>query len=108
MPGSLVFAIPGKRHDGHDYLSSAYRQGIRQFVVQYKPDLTSFPESNFLVVDDVVGALQAIAAHHRAQYQLKTIGITGSNGKTIIKEWLYQMLIPYRKIVKVLTVIILR
>ncbi|UII22517.1 bifunctional UDP-N-acetylmuramoyl-tripeptide:D-alanyl-D-alanine ligase/alanine racemase [Fulvivirga ligni] len=97
---ALFFAIPGKRHDGHDYLSSAYKQGIRQFVVQYKPDLTSFPESNFLVVDDVVGALQAIAAHHRAQYQLKTIGITGSNGKTIIKEWLYQMLIPYRKIVK--------
>ena len=67
---ALFFAIPGKRHDGHDYLSSAYKQGIRQFVVQYKPDLTSFPGSNFLVIDDVVGALQAIAAHHRAQYQL--------------------------------------
>ncbi|UII28006.1 bifunctional UDP-N-acetylmuramoyl-tripeptide:D-alanyl-D-alanine ligase/alanine racemase [Fulvivirga maritima] len=98
--GALFFAISGKRHDGHSYISNLYQEGVRQFVVEKDLDVSAYPESNFLKVDNVITALQSIAQHHRENYKLLSVGITGSNGKTIIKEWLHQMLASYKKVVK--------
>lgn len=98
--GSVFFALHGERHDGHKYISDLYALGIRQFVVEKEVELKSFSEANFLMVKSVLTALQAIAAAHRKDYAIPVIGITGSNGKTIIKEWLYQLLLPDQSIVK--------
>ncbi|HZI23897.1 MAG TPA: Mur ligase family protein, partial [Chryseolinea sp.] len=99
--GTVFFAIKGVRHDGHAYLSDLYARGIRQFVIeQPQIDPADFSEANILLVNSAVDALQKIAAFHRQQFSYPVIGITGSNGKTITKEWLYQMLSPDQIIVK--------
>ena len=98
--GSLFIAMKGERHDGHQFLKELFSLGIRQFVVEVEIDKTFFPGSNILQVGSSLTALQAIVAHHRAQFNLPVVGITGSNGKTIIKEWLYQVLSPQLKIIK--------
>jgi len=98
--GSLFFAIAGQRHDGHQHLKQVYQSGVQQFVVEKKLNAADFPQANILLVDNTVDALQKIAAHHRSQFNLEVIGITGSNGKTIIKEWLYQILSKYYPIAK--------
>ncbi|HYC39334.1 MAG TPA: bifunctional UDP-N-acetylmuramoyl-tripeptide:D-alanyl-D-alanine ligase/alanine racemase [Chitinophagaceae bacterium] len=90
--GSLFFAIPGVRRDGHHFLPELYRRGFRNFVVSANVNTESFPDGNFLKVHDTIGALQALAAHHRSRFDVPVIGITGSNGKTIVKEWLFQLL----------------
>ncbi len=89
---SLFFALHGPRRDGHQFINELHERGIRNFVVKKSLDTSSFHDSNFLLVDDVLLALQALAAFHRKQYSIPVIGITGSNGKTIVKEWLYQLL----------------
>lgn len=95
---SLFFAIRALR-DGHRYIAAAYERGVRSFVVSRKDlDISLFPEGNFLWVEDVITALQALATHHRNRVHYPVIGITGSNGKTIVKEWLYQLLSPERKV----------
>lgn len=88
---TLFFAIRGDRHDGHDYLQSLYEKGIRQFVVE-KAVTAPVPDANVIVVQSAVDALQKLAAFHRRSFNIPVVGITGSNGKTIIKEWLYQLL----------------
>lgn len=88
---SLFFALLAQR-DGHHFLASAYANGVRNFVISKEVDVSAFPESNFIWVDNTLAALQNLAAHHRNQFQLPVIGVTGSNGKTIVKEWLYQLL----------------
>lgn len=88
---SLFFAIKAQR-DGHQFISNAYQNGVRNFVVSDFQNQEQYPAANFLMVDDVLLALQALVANHRNAYNLPIIGITGSNGKTIIKEWLYQLL----------------
>ncbi len=98
--GSLFFAMKGDRHDGHLFLKELYDLGIRQFIVENEVDKTQFQGANILRVNSSLNALQSIAAYHRALYSLPVVGITGSNGKTIIKEWLYQALSPQLKIVK--------
>ncbi|MEJ0057338.1 MAG: Mur ligase family protein [Bacteroidota bacterium] len=98
--GSVFFAIAGDRHDGHLFLQALYQLGIRQFIVERDVPEGSFPGSNILKVRSTVEALQKIASIHRSQFSLPVIGITGSNGKTIVKEWLYQVLAPDLKIVK--------
>jgi alanine racemase len=95
---SLFFALSDRRN-GHEFIADAYTAGVRSFVVKQKPD-TIMPDANFLVVANVLAALQVLAAHHRAQYNLDVIGVTGSNGKTIVKEWLYQLLSPEKNIVR--------
>ncbi|TGE26294.1 bifunctional UDP-N-acetylmuramoyl-tripeptide:D-alanyl-D-alanine ligase/alanine racemase [Hymenobacter metallicola] len=94
--GSLFFAIRGAQHDGHRYLPDLYQQGVRLFVVDQPAHIpggiSAFPEASCLVVPDTLAALQAIAAHHRRQFRIPVFGITGSNGKTIVKEWLAQLL----------------
>jgi Alr-MurF fusion protein len=98
---TLFFAIKGDRHDGHQYIQSLYRNGVRQFVVEQVPTkLTDFPEANILLVTSTVVALQKIVAFHRSSFSYPVVGITGSNGKTIIKEWLFQMLSKDRVVVK--------
>lgn len=91
---SLFFALPGERHDGHRFLPDVYKAGVRQFVVSRAIDPAGFPGANILLVDDVRDALQRLAAHHRSRFHYPVLGITGSNGKTIVKEWLYQLLNP--------------
>ncbi len=88
---SLFFALTGKR-DGHEYIADAYANGIRNFVISNDTYTHLYADANILLVDDVLLALQRLAKYNREQYDLKVIGITGSNGKTIVKEWLYQLL----------------
>ncbi len=102
--GSVFFALRGPQHNGHAYLPELYQHGVRWFVVDRAgeiPDgLPAYPEAGFLLVDDGLTALQAVAAHHRRQFPIPVIGITGSNGKTIVKEWLAQLLAPDELICK--------
>ncbi len=97
---ALFFALIGKRNDGHQFIADAYQAGIRHFVVSSAMDISNYPKANFIQVKDSLEALQALATYHRKEHQLKVIGITGSNGKTIIKEWLGLLLAPDFTIVK--------
>ena len=89
---SLFFAITTGQNDGHLYVEELMQRGVFNFVVKTNFDTSAFPNANFLKVNDVLAALQIIAKHHRAQFTYPVIGITGSNGKTIVKEWLNQLL----------------
>ena len=92
---SLFFALGGPRRNGHTFIKELYNKGVRNFVIADSKgveEITSFPGSNFLLVEDVLSALHSLAAFHRLQFNIPVIGITGSNGKTIVKEWLYQLL----------------
>ena len=97
-PEGLFFALSGRRN-GHEFIAEAYAAGVRNFVVKQQTEIR-MPEANFLLVDDVLGALQKLAAYHRSRFNLEVIGITGSNGKTIVKEWLYQLLNADKTIVR--------
>lgn len=97
---SLFFALPGPRRDGHDFIAEVYERGVRCFVVSTSFTETTFDSAVFLKVDDVLKSLQQLTTHHRQQFQIPVIGITGSNGKTIVKEWLYQLLSPDHNIVR--------
>jgi Alr-MurF fusion protein len=90
---SLFFALSGPRNDGHHFVRELYERGVRNFVVSKVNENTDLLyEANIILVDDSLKALQQLAAHHRSKFQLPVIGITGSNGKTIVKEWLFQLL----------------
>jgi len=91
---SLFFALNGPRRSGHQFIAEAIKKGVRNFVVQQGTSLPVVDDCNFLMVPDVLAALQELAAHHRRRFTIPVIGITGSNGKTIVKEWLYQLLQP--------------
>ncbi len=91
---TLFFALTSNRNDGHKYIEELYNNGVRAFVVSRQPDTEAFPGACFIVVDNTLMALQQLAAWHRQQYHIPVIGITGSNGKTIVKEWLAQLLGP--------------
>ncbi len=98
---SAFFAIKGERHDGHNYLGDLFLQNVRNFIVSTMPgDLSAFRGANFILVTDTIRALQQVAAMHRSFYRLPVIGVTGSNGKTILKEWLYQLLQKERMVVR--------
>jgi len=88
---SLFFALSAHR-DGHEFIRDAYHKQVRNFVITEKKYISLYPDCNFIIVEDSLVALQLLALAHRKQFDLKTIGITGSNGKTIVKEWLYQLL----------------
>ncbi|MEZ0607194.1 bifunctional UDP-N-acetylmuramoyl-tripeptide:D-alanyl-D-alanine ligase/alanine racemase [Fibrella sp. WM1] len=99
---SVFFAIRGTHHDGHQYIGELYAQGVRQFVVEQRPAEADalFADASFIEVPNTLTYLQQAAAAHRAHYSLPVIGITGSNGKTIVKEWLAQLLAPTYTIVR--------
>lgn len=89
---TLFFALKTERRNGHLFIKQCYEKGVRCFVVSERADYSSYADAYFLLVQDTLQALQQLAAHHRKQFSIPVIGITGSNGKTIVKEWLYQLL----------------
>ena len=90
---TLFFALTGNNHNGHDYIRTLYSDGMRAFVIsEFREEFNQLTGANFIVVENVLTALQQLAAHHRQHTQAEVIGITGSNGKTVVKEWLYQLL----------------
>lgn len=91
---SLFFAIKGPRHDGHKYIREIYEKGVRNFIVEegHAPEAADLPGSNILEVKSSISALQKIAAAHREKFKIPVTAVTGSNGKTIVKEWLSQLL----------------
>ncbi|NDV69364.1 bifunctional UDP-N-acetylmuramoyl-tripeptide:D-alanyl-D-alanine ligase/alanine racemase [Dysgonomonas sp. 25] len=92
---TLFFALVTKNNDGHKYVTELYHSKVRNFVVsKMLPEWESFDDANFLVVPDTLKALQRVATYHRNRFDIPVIGITGSNGKTVVKEWLYQVLAP--------------
>ena len=96
---ALFFALKSGRNDGHKYIEELYDKGVRAFVVSRLVDGTC-SDATFILVPDTLKALQALASHHRQQFGFPVIGITGSNGKTIVKEWLSQMLAADYNIVR--------
>ena len=92
-PATAMFiALKTPLRDGHAYLQDAWQKGVRNFLVSRPVETASLADSNIILVKDTLDALQQIAAAHRKQFNIPVIGITGSNGKTIVKEWLYQLL----------------
>ncbi len=92
---TLFFALESNRNDGHRYIPELYRRGVRSFVVARLPEnARDYPDANFLSVVSPLKALQRLAERHREAFDIPVVGITGSNGKTIVKEWLYQLLSP--------------
>lgn len=90
---SVFFALVTERNDGHRYIKELYDKGVRNFVVTHQPEGSEeMPQANFLIVPDTLAALQMLAAYHRRRFDVPVIGITGSNGKTSVKEWLHQLL----------------
>ncbi|MFZ4784278.1 MAG: bifunctional UDP-N-acetylmuramoyl-tripeptide:D-alanyl-D-alanine ligase/alanine racemase [Flavobacteriales bacterium] len=89
---TVFVAISGSHHDAHRFIPDAYALGIRSFIVEKKDVLSTFNDVNWAVVTNSLLAFQEIAAFHRRQFNIPVIGITGSNGKTMVKEWLNQLL----------------
>jgi len=89
--GTLFIALRGERHDGHHHIAELLARGLSDFLVEELP--AEVPEgARFLVVRDTLEALQRLAAWHRSRFRIPVVGITGSNGKTVVKEWLFQLL----------------
>lgn len=91
---TLFFALKSERNDGHNYIPELYRRGVKNFVVADVPENydTEYKDANFLKVVNVLEALQRLAERHRDEFNIPIVGITGSNGKTMVKEWLNQLL----------------
>jgi alanine racemase len=100
--GILFLAIRGERHDGHDFIPELLDRGIRAFMVAELPgaDLPDISKASFMRVDDPLSALQVLASHHRGRTKAWVVGITGSNGKTVVKEWIHQVLAPDRQLIR--------
>lgn len=97
----MFIALSSKRNNGHHYIEELYEKGIRHFIVSALPQkLKFFEKANFIKVANTLEALQFLTAHHRSTFNIPVIGITGSNGKTIIKEWLYQLMRSDKNIVR--------
>lgn len=94
---SLFFALQTTHADGHRFVQEAYKKGVRSFVVSQPIALEG---ANTILVSDTLAALQDVAAWHRSQFNIPVIGITGSNGKTVVKEWLNALLEPDYQIVR--------
>ena len=90
---TVFFAVSSSHRNGSSFIKALYEKGVRCFVIDDKNfDIAVYPGATFILVDNVLHALHLLAAHHRSVYTLPVLGITGSNGKTIVKEWLYQLL----------------
>ena len=94
---TLFFALQSERNDGHNYIDDLHRRGVKNFCVSSSypiPTDEEWEDTNFLVVPSTLAALQRLAERHRDEFDIPIVGITGSNGKTVVKEWLYQLLMP--------------
>ena len=87
----IFVALTGKNRDGHDYIPEMYCRGVRAFLIDREPDIAEYADAGFIVINNTLEALQQWAAYHRQQFRGKVVGITGSNGKTIVKEWIAQL-----------------
>lgn len=98
---TLFFALVSAKNNGHRYIASLYKKGVRNFVVSETPEaLDELPQANLFYVKNTLRALQELAKEHRNRFNIPIIGITGSNGKTVVKEWLYQLLHEDKNIVR--------
>ena len=97
---TLFFAIKTSTGDGHGFIPELYHSGVRNFVVTILPEYKQYPGASFFEVKDVIKALHQLATFHRNQFNYPVIGITGSNGKTIVKEWLNHLLQHHFRIVR--------
>lgn len=98
---AVFFALSTRKNDGHKYIPNLYKRGVRNFVVNNSySSFLDFPKASFFKVKDTLVALQMLAVYHRQQFDIPVVGITGSNGKTVVKEWLYQLLNDDKKIVR--------
>ncbi len=97
---SLFFALQGPRRNGHSFIPELYEKGVRHFVISETTDESIFPGGIFLLVPDTLNSLQQLAGAHRKQFSIPVIGITGSNGKTIVKEWMNQLLEDNYRIIR--------
>jgi len=98
---TLFFALKSKRGDGHRYIHELYARGVRAFVVSHLPkEAGEMKEAAFLLTENPQKALQKLAEVHRTRFNIPIVGITGSNGKTVVKEWLYQLLGDTRRITR--------
>lgn len=99
QPGNTVFfAIRGERNDGHRYIPELFHKGVRCFVSEEAFNMVDYPGATFILVRNSSLALQEFAASLRAKYKGKVVAVTGSNGKTIIKEWIWQCLSPIKRV----------
>jgi len=89
---TLFFALQTERKDAHSFIKEVYERGVKNFIVNTAYDAHELPAANFIFVPNTLIALQQLAAYHRSQFNYPVIGITGSNGKTMVKEWLFQLL----------------
>jgi len=97
--GTLFFALIGPNHDAHRFIEELYHNGVRHFVVSAIPK-PMFEGSHFIQVEDTLAGFQKLAASHRTSFDFPVIAITGSNGKTIVKEWLNFLLSPEFNIIR--------
>lgn len=97
---ALFVALTTSLRDGHTYIADAYQKGVRSFLVCADVAADTLPGANIIKVKDTLVALQQVAAAHRKQFSIPVIGVTGSNGKTVVKEWLYQLLSTAYNIVR--------
>lgn len=98
---ALFFAIKGQKHDGHQYIAELVNKGVRYFVVEHVPlEYQETADLVFLPVANALEAFQKLAAAYRTQFKFPVLAITGSNGKTIVKEWLYTLLWPLMHVVR--------
>ena len=97
---SLFFAFKTAQNDGHRFIAELYGKGVQAFVVQANFDRSPFVKADFLIVDDVLVALQTLAKYHRQKFEYPVVAITGSNGKTVVKEWLFTFLHDQFKVVR--------
>ncbi len=94
----LFFALSSKKNNGHKFIDGLYEKGIRNFIVS--EDHFHFDDANIILVENTLEALQKLTAFHRRKFDIPVIGITGSNGKTIVKEWLFQLMSDDKKIIR--------
>lgn len=98
---TIFFALKSKRNDGHKYIGELYQNGLRNFVISNANfDVSNYRDANFILTENTLTALQTLAAAYRSRFTIPVVGITGSNGKTIVKEWLYQLISPDRRVVR--------
>lgn len=99
LEGQVFFALKGEFRNGNDYLNDAFRKGIRIFVVSEVPN-KPYKNAAYILVEDTLASLQNLASQHRKKFNYPVISITGSNGKTTVKEWLYHLLSDEMRIIR--------